>query len=488
MTLHEQIAATLSSYASAQIVIFGLEREGISTYRFLRQHLPSTQLILTDERPLESLSDEVKDSCLVDEQTRFIPAHELAAALPSGSSISLFKSAGIPHTNQVISDLKKQHSVTVTSNTQFFLSLLHSLPTEHRPLTIGVTGTKGKSTTTALTFAVCKATDRPCFLAGNIGEPALNLLTDMTQLDATAQRESIVVLELSSHQLQHGTVSPHIAVLQNITPEHLDYYPDFATYCDAKAEITRHQTSDDILICNPSFAEPLKIAEASQAQKWYYSLEETNAHKLRAVVKDDTVLCQDTPVISIVDIPLQGMHNVLNTMPAVMIGVHLDLVPNKIAAVIKQFSALPHRLQFVATKNNVEYYNDSQGTTPEAVMAAVQSFADKEIVLLAGGSDKGIDFTELAAFLIQQKISEILLFPPTGEKIAAAVLQAAEDAELTPPTLTPVSSMPEAVQKAATTAQPGNIVLLSPACASFGLFKNYQDRGNQFMEAVQKLP
>jgi UDP-N-acetylmuramoylalanine--D-glutamate ligase len=156
---------------------------------------------------------------------------------------------------------------------------------------------------------------------------------------------------------------------------------------------------------------------------------------------------------------------------------------------IQSFTSLPHRLEFVAEKNGVAYYNDSQGTTPEASIAAMRSFPDREIILLAGGSEKGVEFGELATEILTQKVTQLILFPPTGEKIEAAVSAAFLSGGQTQssPAIQHVTSMQQAVTLAAQAAQPGNIVLLSPACASFGLFKNYQDRGDQFKAAVQLL-
>lgn len=486
MALQEHLSTLLTSYTDAQVVLFGLEREGLSTYHFLRAYLPETELILSDDKTTEHLSNTVQQLLAEDHSCRFVHSEELTTVLSPTRDVILYKSAGIPHTHPVLENLRSHHQLIITSNTEQFFQVLNELPLDQQPLTIGVTGTKGKSTTTSLIFTVCQHTGRSCFLVGNIGEPPLNCLAPLAQLPQAELVSSIVVLELSSHQLQYLHLSPKIAVLQNITPEHLDYYPDFASYRDAKANITLHQTASDLLICNPRFAEPRAIAAQSLAQKKYFALEPSTEFALTACVQENTIYYQDEAVMAIADIPLRGIHNVLNTIPAVMIGKELGLETEAIQAAVRSFQALPHRLQFVAQKNGVEYYNDSQGTTPEASIAALESFADKPVILIAGGSDKGADFTELAEQIASQNIGAVFLFPPTGEGIAQKIREQLSSGQSSF-AIEHVTSMQQAVARAAALAKPGSVVLLSPACASFGLFKNYQDRGNQFITAVAEL-
>jgi len=299
----------------------------------------------------------------------------------------------------------------------------------------------------------------------------------------------VVVLELSSHQLRELGVSPHIAVILDITPEHLDYYSNFEQYLEAKAPITSFQIARDWVVFDPSFAMPSQLAARSLAQKVTFSLDSSLSALPTAYLKDDYLWYREQKVIAVKDVPLLGRHNLLNTLPAIVIGIELfGLAPEAVANSIKSFVGLPHRLEFAGEIKGVRYYNDSQATTPEASIAAISSFPDTAIVLLAGGSDKGVSFEKLATVILQQKIVKIQLFPPMGAAIKEAVQAAAARSQTNAvPTFQEVGSMSEAVQAAAAVATPNSVVLLSPACASFGMFENYQDRGNQFKAAVARL-
>ncbi len=550
MELSELIHATLSQKLQDKtVLIFGLGQEGFSSYQMIRHFLPDQKLLLVDDKAQEELSAEWQTAVAADTQTTFFrnapESQTTSEALPKlleQPQILVLKTPGIPFSHPFFSLLTTLPNKTVSysSNMELFLDILHALPATERPQTIGITGTKGKSTTTALIFHVLKEAGKPVFLAGNIGVPALEILKELQKLVQTTETagtvsptattenasfavaehptsvpllaQSLVVLELSSHQLQTLPYSPHIAVVQNITPEHLDYYKDFEEYVAAKAPIAAHQTPSDYIIYNPEYEIPSRFAQTSPAQKLPYSLtlipltQESEsfllAHPGEAQVvafrKDDQLFYETEAICSVSDLPLQGEHNILNSFPAIIVAKLLGIETEKLKNAITSFKSLPHRLEFVTEKNGVAYYNDSQGTTPEASIAAMRSFPGQEIILLAGGSDKGIEFEELAHEILAQHIKHLILFPPTGEKIAAAVRAADENAgkaavqsenlsestASTTPQLHHVSSMQEAVALATANAQPGSVVLLSPACASFGLFKNYQDRGNQFKAAV----
>ncbi len=518
------------------VIIFGLGQEGFSTHRTLREFLPELKIIAIDDKSQENLSSEWQNLLSTDEHTLYLQSTNDDQAVATRLSdavenptILVLKTPGIPFTNQFFSHLTKiaedtGKKVRFSSNVELFFDIIHTLPETERPQTIGITGTKGKSTTTALINHVLKESGKQVFLAGNIGVPALDLLDPLrhfaAQESASSQKsprlsDSFIVLELSSHQLQNLPYSPHIAVVQNVTPEHLDYYTDFEEYVSAKAPIAAHQAPHDYIIYNPEYEIPRRFAANSAAQKLPYSLhlvpmtaeseqfllEHPGEAQVVAYRKDDELWYETEQICSVHDLPLQGEHNILNTFPAIIVAKLVGIAAEQVRQAINSFRSLPHRLEFVAEKNGVAYYNDSQGTTPEASIAAMRSFPGKEIILLAGGSDKGVLFTELAEEILAQNISHLLLFPPTGAKIEAAVMSAAtmtqqsttpDDTKSTDPSkrtkklpeIHQVHSMPEAVTLAAQSAHPGCVVLLSPACASFGLFKNYQDRGNQFKEAA----
>lgn len=573
MELPELIKSVLTEkLKNNSVVIFGLGQEGFSTYQTIRESLPDLKLVAMDDKPQEELSSNwqtvlTSDSALTffrssfenkatiqnemgTSNTEITSSTRQISKLLEQPQVLVLKTPGIPFTHPLFSLLNslKEKTITHSSNMELFLDILHGLPDVERPRTIGVTGTKGKSTTTALIFHVLKESGKAVFLAGNIGVPALEILKDLRAMIHSASGESssgtstsswsehgslptslshsFVVLELSSHQLQTLPYSPHIAVVQNITPEHLDYYKDFEEYVAAKAPISAHQVERDYIIYNPEYEIPSQFAANSKAQKLPFSLNlvpmtaESEQFLLKhpgeaqvvAFRKDDQLWYETESICSVTDLPLKGEHNILNSFPAIIVGKLLGIETEKITNAVKSFKSLPHRLEFVAEKNGVAYYNDSQGTTPEASIAAMRSFPGKEIILLAGGSDKGVSFTELAHEIVAQNVKHLILFSPTGEKIEAAVAaagqgmtaatetsQSASSLNSNPvawtdvseqkslPRIHHVSSMQEAVSLATKSAQAGTVVLLSPACASFGLFKNYQDRGNQFKEAVLKV-
>lgn len=524
LTVHIKAVLT-DKLQNKSVIIFGLGQEGLSTYKTIREFLPDIKIIAIDDKPQENLDSKWQNSFQSDEHISYLQstsdvqttATRLSTQLEQ-AHVLVLKTPGIPFTHPLFPVLNNlaERTVSYSSNMELFLDILHALPEVERPQTIGITGTKGKSTTTALIFHVLKEAGKAVFLAGNIGVPALQILQELRQLESeqkTKLGQSFVILELSSHQLQNLPYSPHIAVVQNITPEHLDYYQDFEKYMAAKAPIATHQTERDYIIYNPEYEIPSQFAATSPAQKLPYSLhlipmtaeseqfllEHPGAAQVVAFRKDDQLWYETEAICSTQDLPLQGEHNILNTFPAIIVAKLLGVETEKVRNAITTFKSLPHRLEFVAEKNGVLYYNDSQGTTPEASIAAIRSFPGQEIILLAGGSDKGVAFDELAQEILAQNITHLILFPPTGEKIEKAVGDALKDnaaiqsdglsstTKKTAPTLQHASSMQEAVTLATQSAQPGSVVLLSPACASFGLFKNYQDRGNQFKESVLRM-
>lgn len=517
MDLTDTIHSVLSSkLADNSVLIFGLGSEGYSTYQTVRAVLPDLSIIAIDDKTKEQLASEWQSALQSDQLLQFCQTKTpLSEQVPHlQSHLLVIKTPGIPFSHPFFAQLQALEDTTISysSNVELFFDILTAIPEQERPQTIGITGTKGKSTTTALIHHVLKESGKAVFLAGNIGVPALELLGELQSTPELAK--SFVVLELSSHQLQNLPYSPHIAVAQNVTPEHLDYYANFAEYVQAKAAIAAHQTARDYIIFNPDYEIPRQFALSSPAQQLPYSLtlepQTTESEdflqaypgiaQVVAFRKEGQLFYETEAVCAQTDLPLQGEHNVLNTFPAIIVGKLIGISTEELVSAIKSFKSLPHRLEYVTEKQGVQYFNDSQGTTPEASIAAMRSFPGKEIVLLAGGSEKGVSFTDLAQEILRQDIKHILLFPPTGSKIEAAVREAFRKQQesqndaahqnnetTTLPQFYPVESMPAAVQLAAEVAQPGAVVLLSPACASFGLFKNYQDRGNQFKEAAQSL-
>lgn len=445
---------SLPSFFEPKVGIYGLGREGQSTQQYLQTYYPHLDQVLLDQKPSAELSQQVKDAVSHHPKTSFIQV-DPSNLQPLSQFKVVYKSAGISPFNKEISQLR-QKGVHFSSSTQLFFN---ACPGK----IIGITGTKGKSTTTALIHHVLSATQKDVRLAGNIGIPMLETLE-------TSTSETIFVLELSSHQLLDLTKSPHIAVIQAIRPEHLDYYHNFDAYVDAKATISKYQSGQDFLIYNADSDVTSHIAQNSTAQKLPYG--------------NDTVgelfnLIGLNPE----EIPLKGTHNYLNIAPSILVGKIFEMEYQVIAEAIKSFKPLPHRLEWVASINQVEYYNDSLATNPEATIRALEAFKDKAIILITGGFDRGLDYSNLASKIAQSNLRYLILFPETGRKILENLKKESGNKE--PQTsYTEANSMAEAVQLAQKHAQPGDVVLLSPASASFNMFKDYADRGNQFKITV----
>lgn len=333
---------------------------------------------------------------------------------------------------------------------------------------IGITGSKGKGTTASLVASILTEVDKKVWLLGNIGTPSLDVLGQI-------KSDDIVVYELSSFQLWDLVKSPHIAVVLFIEQEHLDVHIDMAEYIDAKVNITKYQTTDDILIYNRSNQYAKSIADDSRAMLVGYTDAKT-AH-----IENECFYYGEQKICSINSLQIIGKHNFDNACAAIdaIWGITKDI--EAIERGLRAFTGLPHRLQFVREVDGVKYYDDSIATTPSSAIAALKSFDGSKVIIL-GGSSKGSDFTDLAQELTRQDVQAILI-GDEAEKIASACRMAGfSNFEIMDgPTATKI------VERARALSKPGSVVLLSPASASFGLFKNYVDRGDQFEAAVKAL-
>ena len=316
---------------------------------------------------------------------------------------------------------------------------------------IGVTGTKGKGTTSSFIASILKAAGRTVHLVGNIGTPAL---AELPKIGA----DDIVVYELSSFQLWDAEKSPHIAVVLMIEPDHLDVHDDMDDYVNAKANIVRHQTSSDTVVFNTGNEISRLIALRSDSQKAEYPFDLGDVAEA---------------------VRLPGAHNVDNASAAVAAVREYVRDDEVLKRGLAGFSGLPHRLKFVAEKNGVKYYDDSIATTPGSAIAALASFSEPKVLIL-GGHDKGADYTELIESCARTATT-VIAIGSNGPRIAELCREAdVAVAEVT-------GGMSDIVREAADIAQTGSVVILSPAAASFDMFKSYSDRGDQFVAAVNAL-
>jgi len=335
---------------------------------------------------------------------------------------------------------------------------------------IGVTGSKGKGTTSSLIAAILRAAGYTVHLVGNIGDPAISELGKIKASD-------LVVYEMSSFQLWDATRSPQVAVVLYIEPEHLDVHKDFNDYISAKANIAIHQTANDIVIYNGDNLHATKIARQSNGAKIPYQ------HEKAAHMKDGYFWFGETRLCPVDALKLPGMHNLDNACAAISAAWKWVKDPAVIAEGLSSFTGLPHRLKYVRTVNDVAYYDDSIATTPGSAIAALRAFTQPKVLIL-GGSDKGADYAELAKEVAAHDVSHVILIGSEAPKIEKALRKENLSNILN---LGSDTTMQKVVDQASQLAEPGSVVVLSPACASFGMFKNYVDRGNQFIDAVNAL-
>lgn len=371
------------------------------------------------------------------------------------------------------SELEKHVSKDkITSQTKLFFELS---PTKN---IIGVTGTKGKGTTSTLIYEMLKEAGFDAYLGGNIGVPPFEFIEKLTP-------ESWVVLELSSFQLQDLDKSPYIAVMLMVTSEHLDYHPDIEEYVNAKRNILKHQKPGDFAIVNRDYPASNE-SDTQTIGKVYYVSREREVEEGCFALGNEVFLRisgNSIPVIDTRELQIRGDHNHENACAASIAAYLAGVRVGAITKVLKAFKGLEHRLELITTINSVEYYNDSFSTTPETAIAAIKSFKNPEILVL-GGSSKNSDFTELGQIIGEsENIKAIIGIGVEWTRIKEQIKNVRPETLI----IEGADSMEKIVLAAFKLALPGDVVLLSPACASFGMFENYKDRGLQFKEEVRKL-
>lgn len=378
----------------------------------------------------------------------------------------IIRSPGIRPDNPTILAIKTNKSILL-SPTSLFFDLCPC------PI-IGVTGTKGKGTTSTLIYEMIKSQNRDVYLAGNIGLPALEILPKLS-------KTSSVVLELSSFQLMDLKKSPHISVVLMIVPEHLNWHKSYSEYETAKQSIVKYQKKSDFAFINADFKSSSNFAKITKAKTFYFS---TAGSTNGTYIKSGAVFSKinkNEKVCQIKNIFIPGKHNLQNVLAATAVAKLLKISNENIQKVLLTFKGLPHRLQLVRNNNGVNYYNDSFSTTPETTIAAIESFDNPKILIL-GGSGKNSDFVKLGTKIIQDNsIKAIILIGEERDKIKKACEGFNGIFDLNK------KNMHEIITFCSQIAKQGDVVLLSPACASFDMFKNYTDRGNQFISEVNNL-
>ncbi len=461
MTIH-----IIMDFTNKKIGILGIGLEGVATAHFLSTK--QAQITMLDHKKEADLDRTLVAGLKQMGITEFILGEDYLTHLQEFDII--VRSPGISSLLPEVQQAKEK-GVVITSHTQLFFDASPC------PI-IGVTGTKGKGTTSTLITEMLKKEGKDAYLGGNIGLPPLTFLSKLTP-------QSIVVLELSSFQLHDLHSSPHIAVMLMITSDHLDYHKDTYEYVDAKRNILRFQERNDIAILNRDYIATHESDIYTEGQIYQVSRERTTDQGCY-VEKGIVYLRQhgkEEKVIDSKDVLLPGKHNLENVCAAVMAATLSGVSKESIVAVLTSFSGLEHRLELVKTVGGVGYYDDSFSTTPETAIAAIEAFSVPEILIL-GGHSKGSDFTELGKVISTAKnIKAIIGIGEEWEKIKSEIRNPKSEILF----IEGATNMEQVVLAAAKIATEGNVVLLSPACASFGMFKNYKERGNLFKEAVRGL-
>ena len=342
---------------------------------------------------------------------------------------------------------------------------------------VAITGSNGKTTTTTLTGEIMTAAGFTALVGGNIGTPAISLAD-------RAQPETVIVLEVSSFQLETiQTFRPKVAVVLNVTPDHLDRHRTLEVYVDAKARIFENQQASDFAVLNADDPICVTLAARTRAQVFWFSRQKEVEQG--AWVRDGNIVFRDASdqreILQVSEIPLKGAHNLENVLAAACAGLLMGCSPEKIRQAVRDFKAVEHRLEFVATVRGVDYYNDSKATNVDATIKALESFP-ANIHLILGGKDKGSDYTVLNN-LLRQRVKRVYTIGAAAAKIESQIISSKNGG----PELVHAETLENAVRKAGAVAQSGDVVLLAPACASFDQFKSYEHRGRVFKDIVRSL-
>lgn len=454
--------------AGRRVLVLGLGREGISLARYLVER--GARVTVTDSAPARRLEDAV-------EALRGLPI-DLALGGHRPDTVraadTVFVSPGVPESNPVYR-AAVESGRSLESMTTLFFSLCPA------PI-VGVTGSSGKTTTTALIGHILRESGCDVVVGGNIGDPMLDLLPRI-------KAETLVVLELSSFQLDLLRQSPHIAVVTNITPNHLDRHTTMATYIAAKRHIVEHQRPDGVAVLNARDAEVARFAASTPGQvRWFGGADsDATVHQgALAITRRSGERVEVVAVLPRGDLPLIGGHNVENALAAMAATDVLSIPPADMAAAMRTFQPIPHRLQTVAVRDGVTYIDDSIATTPARALVALDAITEP-IVLIAGGRDKHLPWDTFAR-AAARRLKALLLVGEAAELIDAAVRpEVGRNSKLKPCMIRRCNSLEDAVTQAYALTDPGDAVLLAPGCASYDMFADFHHRGQAFTRAVAAL-
>ncbi len=449
----------------------GLHGGGVGTARFLVE--AGAQVTVTDLKSAKELKPSLTQ--LQDLPIKYVLGKHRKKDFSEADLV--MKNPGVPDHSPFLA-IAQEHHIPIETDLGLFLQLCPS------PHLIGITGTKGKSTTTTLVYEILKRTQPDTQIAGNIRVSPFTILPQI-------RPETLVILELSSWQLEglaQHKMSPHLACITNIFPDHLNRYPDLHTYAEAKKNIFKFQKAGDYVIMNYDCAILREPFFNYNLKNIYWFSRKKELRQGTFIRRGGIILRErnlDHRLLSVRDIKLPGKHNLENVLAAITVAWLAGARRGTIPEVVREFRGLADRLESIREWKGVRYVNDTTSTTPLSTVAALKSFA-APLILIAGGADKNLDFRLLAQTIARRVKALILLNGEATPRLLAAVNSALRKTTRKLP-ITQTDTLEAAVSQAQTWAVPGDIVLLSPACASFGMFQNEFDRGAQFKTLVQKL-
>ncbi len=429
-------AENLANYIKdKKILILGFGREGKSTYNFIRKYLPRKHLTIGDKNTVTLNDENVSFDCGED-YLEHLGEYDL-----------VFKSPGIPFMGVSYPD-----TTEITCQTDMFLRFADCT-------VVGITGTKGKTTTSTLIFRMLKEAGLDACLIGNIGVPVFD--------DINKDKNAVAVIEMSSHQLEFTRTSPHVAVLTNVYEEHLDHYEEgFKGYVNAKLNIVRNQTENDFFIYN-----------GTQGISEYIDEKEIKSKCIKVYAEPDEFVSS----LAALNNNLKGKHNRQDIGFAAAAAKCMGASEDAIRAAVEKFPGIPNRMEFFGTFGGVDYYNDSIATIPEAVLCAVEAIGNVG-TLIIGGLDRGIDYEDFENQLRLLDIDNIVCLPETGHKIGDALLKKGCKAHIEK-----VRDLPEGVKFAVSNTKQGKACIMSPAAASYNVYRDFEEKGNHFKQLVMNI-
>lgn len=463
--VNEKLVEFNNYIKNKKVAIIGLGVSNLPLIDYL--YKLGSEITLFNNKPIEQLDKNILDK-IYEYKLKFSFGENYLNKLVGFDVI--FRSPSCrPDTPQIEEEVKR--GALLTSEIELVLEMCPGT-------TIGVTGSDGKTTTTSLIYEILKESNYKCYLGGNIGIPLFTKLGEM-------KPEDFVVLELSSFQLMTMKVSPQVAVITNVTPNHLDIHKSYDEYKGAKANIFKNQTENDLLVLNYDNDITRNFAKDVIGSVIYFSSKEKLENGI--IVDGETIKdCESglrRHLLNTKNTKLRGIHNAEN-MCAAIAATKRFVTPEAQAKAISNFAGVEHRLEFVKQIKGANWYNDSIASSPTRTIAGLKSF-DENIVLIAGGYDKHLDYTPIAKPIVEN-VGSLILLGQTANKIYSAVTYELKFSDKELP-IYKVNTLEEAVEKANEISKKGDVVLFSPASASFDMFKNFAERGNKFKQIVNKL-